>query len=316
MAGARVLFKSLTLVVIGVLFTLPFTLLKRNAVDAPALLQADGGMLSSVFEDPRIVKDWRATELEEYFPDKESSPSRPPLSDKINGGDVQYYEFGFKRLFARELAKDGDRRLYVEEYVMADPVAAFGIWSANRGPSDRTFTCVVPATGMDDRALLQNGNRFCTVTAENLDGTPELANFVETLGGVLREFDPSAVPHTFPFEGIPYIPGTERIVVGPIGAQSIPIPAEVLHLNREMPAWVFSVPCGESFVPAVSVAGSDERWRSLLAHFGRDASAEDSFVVGGEDDRTFVSRVDGQVVIGSMITSDAELASFRKALGR
>ena len=55
------------------------------------------------------------------------------LYDRIDGGAEIFFEYGFDRAVFQDYEKNNDL-LQVELYDMADNVAAFGIFSANRSP--------------------------------------------------------------------------------------------------------------------------------------------------------------------------------------
>ncbi|MBI4882106.1 MAG: hypothetical protein HY812_20960 [Planctomycetes bacterium] len=315
MGGSRILLKALVLAAIAGLFVLPLTALRRHAGPLDALLSAEGGAGAgaALIADGRLAAGWQASPVQTYYPDAEAGPGRPPLADRIDGGDVLFYEYGFRRLHTRALEEQGGARLHLEEYAMADAAAAFGIWSLNRGPSDAPFPGPVLAAGGEDRAVLCHADRFLAVSAENLADTARLAEFVSRLAEVLRDSRPAEAAPAFPLAGVARVPGSEKLVFGPYGAQGLPVPAEVLGLSRGSPAWLFSVPSGADVVPALALAATPERARALALHFGAPAGSEE-FEAGAAGARCSVLRRGDHLVIGCLIASDEELADFLKAV--
>ncbi len=313
MGGSRILLKALVLAAIAGLFVLPLTALRRGAGPLDEPLAAEGGAGAALIADARLAAGWQAAPLETYYPDAEAGPGRPPLSNKIDGGDVLYYEYGFRRLHTLTLEDQGGARLRLEEYAMADAVAAFGIWSLNRGPSDAPFPGPVLAAGAEDRAVLCHADRFVAVSTENLADTARLAEFVRRLSDVLRHSIPAEAAPAFPLAGVARVPNSEKLVCGPYGARGLPLPAEALSLSRGAPGWLFSVPSGTGFVPALALAATPERQRALAAHFGAPAGSEE-FEAGPDGARCAVARRDGWIVSGCLIATAEELADFKKAV--
>ncbi|MGV8041540.1 MAG: DUF6599 family protein [Thermoanaerobaculaceae bacterium] len=138
------------------------------------------------------------------------------LYGHIDGGAELYLELGFEETTVRELGKDG-AVLEVELYRMSDPIAALGAYLARCGKE-------TPADGLPDRhtagrhqVLLWRERHLLVVN--NPTGAPELsAAMVDVARELAGRLPPASTLD--PFAALPTpgrIPGSERVVRGPVG---------------------------------------------------------------------------------------------------
>lgn len=138
------------------------------------------------------------------------------LYGHIDGGAELYLELGFEEATVRELGKDG-AVLEVELYRMSDPIAALGAYLARCGKE-------TPADGLPDRhtagrhqVLLRRERHLLVVN--NPTGAPELsAAMVDVARELAGRLPPASTLD--PFAALPTpgrIPGSERVVRGPVG---------------------------------------------------------------------------------------------------
>lgn len=138
------------------------------------------------------------------------------LYGHIDGGAELYLELGFEEATVRELARDG-ATLEVELYRMSDPTAALGAYLARCGQE-------TPADGLPDRhtaghhqVLLWRERHLLVVN--NPGGAPALRDAMVEVARELAGRLPPA-PALDLFSALPApgrIPGSERVVRGPVG---------------------------------------------------------------------------------------------------
>lgn len=138
----------------------------------------------------------------------------------INGGAELFLELGFDQLTVARY-RSGEAELVVELYRMSDPVAALGAFLAHSGPPD-------PDSDLDlrhtvGRYELQAHIGRYYVKLQNVSGrrelVPQLLGIARSIGRQIPERafeDPTRV---LPREGL--VPGSMRIVRGPLGLDSI-----------------------------------------------------------------------------------------------
>jgi hypothetical protein len=127
------------------------------------------------------------------------------LFELINGGAEIYHEFGFRRALAADYVGPGDGSIALEIFEMADPAAAWGVYSFKTGDGGRPLE-VGDAAELEDYYLnvlkgryvvtltamtLEDGARegllpLALSVARRIDGSgraPEIVSLLETEGG-------------------------------------------------------------------------------------------------------------------------------------
>jgi len=141
------------------------------------------------------------------------------LYQLIDGGAEIFYELGFERV-TTQIYRSGDDEVGVELYRFQDPAAALGIYLARCGAE-------APAAGLDDRhtagrhQLLLVRERFFLVV-DNLSGRAEraadLVRFARAIASRLPAGRDVGLLDLLPRPG--RVPGSERLIRGPLGLQS------------------------------------------------------------------------------------------------
>ena len=142
------------------------------------------------------------------------------LYEHIDGGAELFYELGFERL-TTQTYRSGDDEVGVELYRLADPEAALGIYLARCGRE-------IPAAGLTDRhtagrhQVLLVRERFFLVL-DNLSGKPErataLVSFAHEIASRLPAGHGVDLLDLLPRAG--RVPGSERLVRGPLGLEAL-----------------------------------------------------------------------------------------------
>jgi hypothetical protein len=138
----------------------------------------------------------------------------------IDGGAELFLEFGFDRLTLQKY-RSGRNELAVEIYRMADPVAATGIYLMKCGKPTRDPSFAARHTINRHQLMFVRERYF--VTVNNLSGADAPGADLVTFG--------RAVASTLPADRVPVelsrlsaqgmVAGSERLVRGPFGLQSI-----------------------------------------------------------------------------------------------
>jgi hypothetical protein len=147
------------------------------------------------------------------------------LFDFIDGGAPQYMEYGFGEAISAELTFQG--RTYIfDVYRMADPLAAYGVWSVRR-PQRCTplgalpFSCVTLP-----QAMLVHGPYYIEVAAyENVTETiAEMEELVRRgVAGVDSALASGDLRRAAPFTALPAtdrIAGSEKLARGPVSVRT------------------------------------------------------------------------------------------------
>jgi len=141
------------------------------------------------------------------------------LYQLIDGGAEIFYELGFERV-TTQVYRSGDDEVGVELYRFKDPAAALGIYLARCGEE-------APAAGLADRhtagrhQLLLVRERFFLVV-DNLSGRAERAADLVTFAREIASRLPAGHEvHLLDLLPRPRrVPGSERLVRGPLGLQT------------------------------------------------------------------------------------------------
>lgn len=164
-----------------------------------ALLPADGA-------------EWKKVEGPKVF-------TSDDLYGHIDGGAELFLELGFEQLTV-QLYRAGERELSVEVYRMTDTAAATGIYLMSRGKETR-------APGFKERHTLNRyqlmfvrERYYVTINNQSDDELgPELLRFGTQLAARLPADRMPAELSWLPAAGLK--PGSERIIWGPVGLQSL-----------------------------------------------------------------------------------------------
>lgn len=157
------------------------------------------------------IPGWERTDVSRTYTGEE-------LFGYINGGSDIFHELGFNALVVQEYRKR-DAGFVVEAYEMSDPVAAEAIYRF-KGGADRT-TREFPARHTIDRFRLQFQRERFYVIINSVTGDEELIPDLLALGRRIAKQLPDAPDHGLEAllpEG--WVPGTFRLLRGPIGLQS------------------------------------------------------------------------------------------------
>jgi len=178
----------------------------RQAAARPT---GDGSLMPS----DAAVAGWKKSEAARVF-------GGADLYGYIDGGAELFLEFGFDRLTLQKF-RSGPNELAVEIYRMADPVAATGIYLMKCGKPTRDPSFASRHTITRHQLLFVRERYF--VTVNNLSGG-------DTVGADLLKFG-RAVASALPADRVPVelsrvpvqgmVAGSERLVRGPFGLQSI-----------------------------------------------------------------------------------------------
>ncbi len=223
-----------------------------------ALLPADGA-----------VPGWKRGEPARVY-------SGPELYELIDGGAEIFFEHGFERVTVQKHARGTDE-IVVDLYAMRDAAAALGVYLERCG--DET-----PAPGLDLRhtagrhELLAVRGRYYVVV-ENLSGRAERAADLVAFAGALAPRLPAAeaVPalELLPRDG--RVPGSERLVRGPLALQSFIQLGEddVLQLGGRVTAAAagYQGPSGRFIlvvVPYADAATAGRAFEHLVANLDRE----------------------------------------------
>ncbi len=176
----------------------------------PAGRPAGDGALMPADE---AVAGWKRSDSVRVF-------SRADLYGYIDGGAELFLEFGFDRLTLQKF-RSGSNEMAVEIYRMADPVAATGIYlmKCGRPTRDPSFA---PRHAIGRQQLMFVRERYF-VTVNDLSGTDrlglELLKFGRAVAAGLPADRVPAELSLLPARGL--VAGSERLVRGPFGLQSI-----------------------------------------------------------------------------------------------
>ena len=218
------------------------------------------------------------------------------LYNHIDGGAEIFLELGFAEATVQRYARTGDE-VVVECYRMRDADAALAIYLEKCG--DET-----PSPAFAERhtagryQLLFVRNRFFVIV-NNPPGTPAVAPaLVEFARAIAGRLPPAAEVRAFdvlPREGL--VPGSERLVRGPVGLQEIATLGEgdVLRLGGTLTAAAARYAGGggdRTLVVVVypSEAGAEAAFRHLVDHLDpeiRPLAASDRRLVFASYDGTF-----------------------------
>lgn len=137
----------------------------------------------------------------------------------IDGGAELFLELGFEELLVHELQR-GPARVSVELYRMLDATAARGVYLAKGGSEHRSRELPVRHSVGRFQATIQQGRLVVVITDE--EGAGNAAALTAVARAVIPELpgdEPVVILDLLPAAG--KVPGSERILRGPLGLQSL-----------------------------------------------------------------------------------------------
>jgi hypothetical protein len=258
---------------------------QKPATDA-ALLPADG--FSGAWKKNGPVKVFRSEDLYGH----------------INGGAEAFLELGFDQLTVQKY-QDGANELTVELYRMTDPTAARGIYLARCGKETPDPALKERHTASRNQILLQR-NRYYLVlynTAGGAANAPILAKAAQAIVPKLPADAPVPALALLPPAGL--VPGSARIIRGPVGLQALYTlgDGDILQLGGKITgaAGDYKDAAGASTLIVVdypSPAAATAAFKHLKANLDtylKPASATDSRLVFQDYEKKFgVASVNGK----------------------
>ena len=150
------------------------------------------------------------------------------LYDYIDGGAPQFFEYGFREIASQELLYH-ERTYILDVYRMADPLAAFGIFSVRRPVArekpDTALKGFPHSACTASQGLLAHGPYYVEISAYTSSEATQ-----REMGAIARAalsgLDSIAIPADLtagsPFDLLPadLVPGSARIARGPIGLRT------------------------------------------------------------------------------------------------
>jgi len=161
------------------------------------------------------------------------------LYDHIDGGGEVFLELGFEACAVQRYRR-GPAQFSFEVYRMKDAAAALGIYLMNCGRETPEKAFSERHTVGRNQLLAQKARYYLVATSP--EAAPGMAQILvaaaKAVTGQISKGEPIAFLELLPKEGL--VPGSERIVRGPIGLQSIVTLGEgdILLLDRKATAAV------------------------------------------------------------------------------
>jgi hypothetical protein len=138
----------------------------------------------------------------------------------IDGGAEAFLEIGFDQLTVQKY-RDGANELTVELYRMTDPTAARGIYLARCGKETPEPALRERHTASRHQILLQRGRYYLVLnnTAGGAANAPILAKAAQAMAAKMPADAQVPVLSLLPPAGL--VPGSARIIRGPVGLQAL-----------------------------------------------------------------------------------------------
>jgi len=175
-----------------------------------------------------FVQGWEAAGPSRVFIEKD-------LFNHIDGGAELFLEFGFAKL--RVQPYSGEKaELVCELYEMTEPAAALGIYLVNAG-RETPWPEIPARNSSEDSQVIAVKGRFL-LKIDNFEPGSSLRPEMITLARIVLARIPD-LPLENPFSALPdsgRVPGSERLVRGPVGLQPFYSLGEgdILELNGEI----------------------------------------------------------------------------------
>ena len=175
-----------------------------------------------------FVRGWKPTSAADVFIEKD-------LFNHIDGGAELFLEFGFAKL--RVQPYSGEKaELVCELYEMTEPAAALGIYLMNAG-RETPWPEIPARNSSEDAQVIAVKGRFL-LKIDNFEPGSSLRPEMIALARVVLARIPD-LPLENPFSALPdsgRVPGSERLIRGPVGLQPFYSLGEgdILELNGEI----------------------------------------------------------------------------------
>jgi hypothetical protein len=203
--------RALAFVLVPILCAVPHGASVASPQPRQATARPDGDGL--LMPGDAAVAGWKKSEAARVF-------GGADLYGYIDGGAELFLEFGFDRLTLQKF-RSGRNELAVEIYRMADPIAATGIYLMKCGKPTRDPSFAARHTINRHQLMFVRERYF--VTVNNLSGGDAAgADLVKFGRAVASALPADRVPvelSSLPARGM--VAGSERLVRGPFGLQSI-----------------------------------------------------------------------------------------------
>jgi hypothetical protein len=138
----------------------------------------------------------------------------------IDGGAEAFLEIGFEQLTVQKF-RDGGNELTVDLYRMTDATAARGIYLARCGKETPEPALRERHTASRQQILLQRGRYYVvlTNTAGGAANAPILVKAAQVMAAKMPADSPVTALGILPQPGL--VPGSARIIRGPVGLQAL-----------------------------------------------------------------------------------------------
>ena len=226
------------------------------------------------------------------------------LYGHINGGAEAFLELGFDQLTVQKY-RDGANELAVEIYRMTDPTAARGIYLARCGKETPDPALKERHTASRQQILLQR-NRYYLVLYNTAGGAANAPMLVKAAQAIVPKLPADApVPALALLPPAGLVPGSARIIRGPVGLQALYTlgDGDILQLGGKITgaAGDYKDAAGASTLIVVdypSPAAATAAFKHLKANLDtylKPASATDSRLVFQDYEKKFgVASVNGK----------------------
>ena len=247
------------------------------------------------------------------------------LFDYIDGGADLYLEYGFKEVAVREYTTGTNQTIFANLYLMADPDAAFGIFSLTRRVDFRPYRAGTMGARNDYQIVFCKGDYFVDLQATAADSAmsqalEEICRRVDQ--GIQAKKSFPAILSLLPRPG--FIPHSEVYVRGPLSLNSRHYVADqnLYALSDSTPAAMAYYHLREGGHPSLYMVAaypdSSEAQRvfgELEKHYAGKAALGDTSAVKFQQtpiQLTFSTNEDIEVIIrrGRLLTSMFERMPF------
>lgn len=189
-------------------------LLAAAPVDARPDDAAAASPLSRYVPPPSELGDWTVKDGPQAF-------ERDDLFLYINGGAEIYHEYGFARVLIQDYWR-GEDSISLEIFEMADPAAAFGMFTFKRGPNGETVSVGTDASLEGYYLNFWKGRFLVTLTGMNAS-EPTVKGILSAARGVDSRIEdasgPPALVRGLPAAGL--VPSSLKYLRGQLGLRNI-----------------------------------------------------------------------------------------------
>lgn len=163
------------------------------------------------------------------------------LYGRINGGAELFLEFGFEKLII-ETYSNGNNEIEIEQYVMASPESALGIYLLKCGQKQPSELITARHTVSNYQITALKGNSFVQINSFSGDTNyvPDMISLANAYLAKITEKTPDDIFAKLPQENL--IPGSEKLIRGEFGLRPIYTlgPGDMLMLHNKTFAIVAS----------------------------------------------------------------------------